>query len=83
MLQAEVGSQGEFGDSVALIDVDGNGNADMVVTAPRLDAGGTDIGRVYVFGSSTLPWREGENDDATLTGKTAGELLGRSTTGDH
>jgi hypothetical protein len=83
LLEAEVASQGEFGRTVALVDVDGNGLADMVVTAPRLDAGGTDLGRVYVFGASTSPTRAGEDDDATLTGSAAGDLLGRSLTGDH
>jgi hypothetical protein len=83
LLQAEAGSGGEFGRKVALVDVDGDGLEDMVVTAPRFDSLGADVGRAYVFRASTTPLRQAENDDATLTGSTAGEELGRSTTGDH
>ncbi len=83
VLQAEAGTQSEFGRKVALIDVDGDGLEDMVVTAPRLDASSVDVGRVYVFGASTSPTRQAENDDATLTGSAPGEEFGRATSGDH
>jgi IPT/TIG domain-containing protein/FG-GAP repeat protein/VCBS repeat protein len=78
VFDGEVGSQGEFGSSVALIDVDGDGLEDAVVTAPGLDSFGSDLGRVYVFGAPLTQSRSGADDDGSLTGATAGDQLGRA-----
>ncbi len=79
VLMAEVGSTGEFGNQVALVDVDGNGRDDMVVTAPGLDNFGTDLGRVYVFGAANLGASlPAENADGRVTGSGAGDQLGRA-----
>lgn len=79
VLTAESGSTGEFGNQVALVDVDGNGLDDMIVTAPGLDSFGTDLGRVYVFGAThltaTLP---AESAEGKLTGSGSGDQLGRA-----
>jgi hypothetical protein len=84
VLDAEASSQGEFGSTVALIDVDGDGLEDMVVTAPGINSTGVDLGRVYVFGAATLiPSRPAEGDDGTFTGSTAGEQLGRAAAKNH
>lgn len=84
VLTAEAGSTGEFGNQVALVDIDGNGLDDLIVTAPGLDNFGTDLGRVYVFGSASLsPTLLAENADGTLTGSGAGDQLGRALSSDN
>ena len=84
VLDAEAGTQGEFGSEVALVDIDGNGLDDMIVTAPALDSFGTDLGRVYVFGASQLA-QDIRADDAEgkLTGSGAGDQLGRAMNTGH
>lgn len=84
VLEAEAGTLGEFGAQVALVDVDGNGLDDLIVTAPGLDNFGTDLGRVYVFGSAALSQTmQAEDAAGTLTGSGAGDQLGRALSSDR
>jgi hypothetical protein len=84
VLHAEAASRGEFGTTVAMVDVDGNGRDDMVVTAPGLDSGGADLGRVYVFaaGPALDSTERADEPDGRLTGSNAGEQLGRAISSD-
>ena len=67
---------------MAQSDVDGEGHEEMIVTAPGLDSGGADLGRVYVFGDAP-ELQAGEDADGALTGSASGEQLGTATTSDH
>ncbi len=71
----------EFGKTVSLGDVNGDGFADVLVAAPLHDAGGPsndDRGRVYVFhGGPGLD----AVADFTLTGEAAGDQFGRGLSG--
>jgi hypothetical protein len=81
VLQAEPGSSGEFGAMVSLVDADGDGLEDLVVTAPAL---GGELGRAYVFsGSAVLGGREAASSDGTFTGQQAGDRLGQAMNSDH
>jgi hypothetical protein len=69
---------------VALVDVDGDGQSDLVVGAPSVDDHASDLGRVYVFGgAAVLSNRSAADDDATLTGTRPGEALGRAASSDR
>jgi hypothetical protein len=79
-LDSVPGSAGAFGQEVALVDVDGDGRADMVVSAPEL--AGT--GRVYVFGGrAVLEHRQADQHDGTLSGEHPGHELGGAAASDH
>lgn len=57
-LDSPAGEAGSgFGQSVALLDLDGDGFADLVVGAPAVDNGSTDEGNAYVYrgGPTGLP----------------------------
>ncbi|MEQ1893857.1 MAG: FG-GAP-like repeat-containing protein, partial [Planctomycetota bacterium] len=73
-LVAPSGSAAGFGSAVALVDVDGNGRADLVITAP----GTSDApGHVYIFASERA--ERGplvEQADGVLRGRSANERLG-------
>jgi hypothetical protein len=80
LFEAE-GPTSEFGANLALIDVDGNGQDEIVVTAPAFDG---EVGRVYVFdGSTALGGRTAGASDGALSGRALGDRLGQSVTGDH
>ncbi|HEX6882807.1 MAG TPA: IPT/TIG domain-containing protein [Planctomycetota bacterium] len=80
VLEAE-GTTSEFGMTLALVDVDGNGLDDVVVTAPAFSG---ELGRVYVFdGTSVLAGRSAGTSDGALTGRATGDRLGQAVTGDH
>jgi hypothetical protein len=65
-----------FGQHVAdLGDVNGDGYADVIVGAPKNDAGGNDAGRAYVYSG-----RDG-SILLTLTGQTAGDNFGSTSAG--
>lgn len=68
----------EFGSSVEIGDVDGDGQADLVSAAPKHDiAGDLDAGCVYVFlGGDTLASRSADLADHFVDGVGAGERLG-------
>ncbi len=76
-----VNAYDQFGDSVAVADVNGDGIGDIVVGSSGYDgpAGDrTDAGGAFVFyGSKTLPKHETLKDaDVTITGAKAGDTLG-------
>ncbi len=62
-----------FGHTVASAgDVDKDGYDDVIINAPRNDAGGTDAGRAYVFSGQTADTLH------VFTGEAAGDWLGLS-----
>ncbi|MGE5178806.1 MAG: integrin alpha, partial [Bacteroidota bacterium] len=64
----------QFGGSVADAgDVNGDGYHDLIVGAPRNDAGGTDAGRAYVYYGGPL---RDAIPDVTLTGSASMDLFG-------
>ncbi|MFY2558095.1 MopE-related protein [Corallococcus terminator] len=74
-------SQGGYqaGTSVAVVDVNGDGNKDLVVGAPRYDAGSlVDAGAVFVFFGPVSGLQSFSTANLVLTGITAGELAGSS-----
>jgi PKD repeat protein len=78
ILMAENSAGDQFGTGLALVDLDGDGRADVLVGAPFGNGGGTDSGRVYIFlGSALQATRSAVGDDATVTGASAALLLGR------
>ncbi|MFC4551688.1 MULTISPECIES: beta strand repeat-containing protein [Halorussus] len=67
------------GEAVAAGDVTGDGTPDVVVGAPRNDAGGFDAGTTYVIsGSRNLSDGNLASADATLVGRTSSDLSGWS-----
>ena len=66
--------------ATVLSDLNGDGIADMVVGAPRLDGAGTDAGAVYVFFGSEDPGllidRTADQADIILSGEAAGDQFG-------
>lgn len=66
----------EFGSSVSSAgDINGDGISDVIIGAPRNDAGGTNAGRTYIyFGGLSLNGIA----DVTMTGETDGDELGYS-----
>jgi hypothetical protein len=68
------------GSLVRVADVNRDGLADVLVSAPGSDAGGAGAGRVHVFlGSQTMAGqRSATSDDVTLTGSEAGGMFGSS-----
>jgi len=68
----------EFGSSVVIGDVDGDGQADLMAAAPKHDVGGAlDAGCVYVFlGGETLASRSADLADHFVDGVGDGERLG-------
>jgi hypothetical protein len=72
----------QAGASVAVADVDGDRNDDLIVGAPRLDVGSTtDAGAIYVFfGPLTGPTKSIADAELVLTGVNAGELAGTAVT---
>lgn len=68
----------EFGSSVDIGDVDGDGRADLLSSAPKHDvAEQIDAGCVYVFlGSPTLASRSADLADHFVDGVSAGDRLG-------
>lgn len=78
VLVAESSAGDQFGASLGLVDLDGDGRCEALVGAPFSNGGGTDSGRLYVFlGTALLATRSAGADDATLTGASASLLLGR------
>ncbi len=83
-----VGSGDAFGSTLATGDYDGDGEDDLVVAAPRLDADETDPGAVYLFPGAALDAllsatvQEGVADDALLRvyGPAGDTRLGRALT---
>ncbi|HYJ31847.1 MAG TPA: FlgD immunoglobulin-like domain containing protein [Candidatus Binatia bacterium] len=59
-------------------DVNGDGNADVIVGATMSDAGGTDAGRAYVYYGGAVADAVA---DVTLTGAASGDLFGVSVSG--
>jgi hypothetical protein len=69
----------QFGNSVSGAgDVNGDGYDDVIVGAPRNDAGGADAGRAYVyFGGAAM----NNTADVTLTGAAVADVFGHSVSG--
>ncbi|CAM4220891.1 hypothetical protein G4177_09655 [Corallococcus sp. ZKHCc1 1396] len=72
----------QAGASVTVADMDGDGQSDLVVGAPRLDVGANnDSGAAYVFyGPLTGSTKTLADADLVLTGVNAGELAGTAVT---
>jgi hypothetical protein len=68
------------GELVRVADVNADGLADMMISAPGNDAGGVSAGRVYVLlGSQGMTGQRGAGqDDVPMTGSEAGGLFGSS-----
>lgn len=78
VLVAENSAGDQFGTGLALLDLDDDGRDDLIVGAPSSNANGTDSGRAHVFlGSALQATRSAGADDATFTGSSAGQRLGR------
>ncbi|HEX6883328.1 MAG TPA: IPT/TIG domain-containing protein [Planctomycetota bacterium] len=79
VLVAESSAGDQFGASLGLVDLDGDGRCEALVGAPFSNGGGTDSGRVYLFlGAALAATRSAGADDATLTGSSASLLFGRA-----
>lgn len=58
-----------FGEAVCVADLDGDGQLDLVASAPYEDSGETDAGRVYVFrGGPALASGDADRADFAITG---------------
>ena len=55
LVRAGLPSHTSFGQTIALVDVDADGRADLLVGAPRADYLATDNGRGYLYYSTSLP----------------------------
>ncbi|MCP3065178.1 hypothetical protein LXT21_41035 [Myxococcus sp. K38C18041901] len=67
----------QAGTSVAVVDVNGDGTKDLVVGAPRYDAGTlVDAGAVFVFFGPVSGLQSFSTANLVLTGAVAGELVG-------
>lgn len=67
------GSGDEFGKSIAVGDVNGDGYDDLIISAPKGDNGGTDAGEVYVI------W--GKDYTASVYGGTTGNASANNLVG--
>jgi hypothetical protein len=73
-LMAPLSGASRFGSAVALVDVDGNGREDLVITAPDTNDA---PGHVYIFASErTLRGPLIEQADGILRGRSSGERVG-------
>jgi PKD repeat protein len=78
VLVAESSSGDLFGSGLALLDLDDDARAELVIGAPGSNGGGADSGRVYVFlGAAVLASRSAGADDATFGGASSALGLGR------
>jgi len=73
-LMAPLDAAGNFATSVALVDVDGDGREDLVITAP---GNGTSAGQVYIFASGrVLGGASVREADGRLEARSAEERVG-------
>ena len=71
----------EFGTSLTVGDIDGDGLADVVAGTPLNDALGSNVGRVYVFyGDPVVSDRPAADADVLLTGQPTNDTFGMAIT---
>jgi len=71
----------EFGTSLSLGDIDGDGLADIVIGTPLNDSLGSNVGRVYVFyGEANVTDRDAADADVFLTGQPTNDTFGMALT---
>ena len=69
----------ELGQALAAAgDMDGDGNPDLLLTAPKDDPSGTDSGSTYVVMGPFTGDLSMSDADATITGELAGDVAGRA-----
>jgi hypothetical protein len=71
----------EFGTSLTIGDIDGDGLADVVAGTPLNDSLGTNVGRVYIFhGNAAVSDRGASDADVFLTGQPTNDTFGMALT---